>query len=154
MNCTSALDKHREALVRLVTINCLQLFADRVAVMILGIITLIIGILFTSIPWLDYCILRVSFWKYIFKSNLPSDLTFFHLPEPPIVEQHAELSVLAKAGRGSTNQSLHIQCDKSGRVSQRREAQVGRGRAIRIQGEHGEDKYSVPRELYRLVSAQ
>lgn len=35
-------------------------FADRVAVIILGIITLIAGVLLSSIPWLDYFLLKVS----------------------------------------------------------------------------------------------
>lgn len=35
-------------------------FADGVLVMILGVITLIAGVLLTTIPWLNYCILKVS----------------------------------------------------------------------------------------------
>lgn len=39
-------------------------FTDRVAVIIIGIITLILGILLTTIPWLDYFILKVNFLTY------------------------------------------------------------------------------------------
>lgn len=45
-------------------INILNLFfypiSDSVAVIILGIITLIVGVLLSSIPWLDYFILKVN----------------------------------------------------------------------------------------------
>lgn len=41
--------------------------ADSVAVIILGIITLILGVLLSSIPWIDYFILKVS------------SITFLHL---------------------------------------------------------------------------
>lgn len=36
---------------------------DRVAVIVFGILTLIAGVLFSSIPWLDYFILKVSDYK-------------------------------------------------------------------------------------------
>ncbi|XP_055688318.1 lysosome membrane protein 2 [Lutzomyia longipalpis] len=41
-----------------------KLNSNRVAVIIIGIITLIIGIVLSSIPWLDYCILRnLKLWN-------------------------------------------------------------------------------------------
>lgn len=69
------------------------------------------------------------------------------------MEQYVKFPVLAKAGRGPTHQSLYIQCDKSGRVSQWREAEISGSGTIRLQGKYGEDKHSVSRELYRLLSA-
>ncbi|GAB0096291.1 scavenger receptor class B member 1 [Sergentomyia squamirostris] len=42
----------------------IKLNNNRVAVIIIGIITLIIGIVLSSIPWLDYCILRnLKLWN-------------------------------------------------------------------------------------------
>lgn len=37
--------------------------------MILGVITLIAGVLLTTIPWLDYCILKVSIPQFNFIST-------------------------------------------------------------------------------------
>lgn len=37
--------------------------------MILGVITLIAGVLLTTIPWLDYCILKVSIPPFNFIST-------------------------------------------------------------------------------------
>lgn len=40
---------------------------DSVAVIILGIITLIVGVLLSSIPWIDYFILKVSLFFLLFR---------------------------------------------------------------------------------------
>lgn len=34
--------------------------------MILGVITLIAGVLLTTLPWLDYCILKVSLFYFFY----------------------------------------------------------------------------------------
>lgn len=38
----------------------LLFFADRVAVIVFGIITLIAGVILSSVPWLNYFILKVK----------------------------------------------------------------------------------------------
>lgn len=77
-----------------------------------------------------------------------------HLAEPAAVEQHNQLPILAEAGRGAAHQSLHLQCDESGRVSGRREATTGRGGPVRVPRGHGEDEHPLPRQLHGVVPAQ
>lgn len=85
--------------------------------------------------------------------NKKNDVKFCST-EPSAVEQHNQFPILAKAGRGAADKSLHLQCDKSGRLPGRREAPTGGGRSFRVPRGYGEDKHSVPRQLHRVVPAQ
>lgn len=75
------------------------------------------------------------------------------LAEPSAVEQHNQFPILAEAGRGAAHQSVHFQCDKSGRISQRGEAAAGRGGPVRLSGEHGEDQHPLQRQLHGVFPA-
>lgn len=48
---------------------CVLFLIDRVAVIMLGIITLIAGVLLSSLPWLDYFILKVSIYNNLYNNK-------------------------------------------------------------------------------------
>lgn len=110
-----------------------RFIADRLAVIILGIITLIAGVLLSSIPWLDYFLLKVrGFDDRAFSKTYSKSITIV-CTEPEAMEQHTQLPLLAAAGRHSAHQAVHIQRDQSGRVSIGRKTQTGRSRSVCLQ---------------------
>lgn len=56
-----------------------------------------------------------------------------HLAEFKAVERYIKLPLLAEARGYTTDQGLHIQCDQSGWVPQRREAQAAGGWSLCLQ---------------------
>lgn len=97
---------------------------------IIGIITLILGIVLSSIPWLDYFILKVS---PVLAQNSSVLMQYLISTELKAVERYIKLPLLAEARGYTTDQGLHLQCDQSGRVPQRREAQAAGGWSLCLQ---------------------
>lgn len=99
---------------------------------ILGIITLIAGVLLSSIPWLDYFLIKV--WPGLGLDDVRAPFNNRHsIPESQVMEQHAQFPLLAAARSDSPYKVVHIQRHQSGRVSARREAQAGGSRPVCLQ---------------------
>lgn len=87
--------------------NFIFLFSDKLAVIIIGIVTLILGIILSSIPWLDYFILKVN--NNCRNWNLYHSYScWFYFSEFKAVEWYLKFSLLAATGCHTFNKSLYL----------------------------------------------
>lgn len=104
----------------------------RVAVIIFGICTLIVGVILSSVPWLNYFILKVSECpsKYEKKNTKKSKI---FTSEFTIMERYTEFPLLATSRCSQTDKSLHIQCNKSRRISEWRKTETSGSGTVCLQ---------------------
>ncbi|KAK9754138.1 CD36 family [Popillia japonica] len=115
---------------------------SRIAVILFGLFSLIAGIVFSTIPWVDYMILEhLNLWNgslsfhYWQKPGVTrlTKVYIFNVTNPDGLERLPQLPLLAETWRHETHQSLHLQRDQPGRLPQsRRETQTPRSGSVRL----------------------